>query len=122
MESLTLELDQFLRSVEISKTDFFTTLLGAGASVNSGIKSANDCVWEWKRDIYLTKGATNSQLKLDDRSEQVRQTIQSWINNENGYPIENSLSEYSFYIEKCYPIEDDRRKYFNKICQKRSLL
>lgn len=119
MESLTLEIDQFLRSVEISKTDFFTMLLGAGASVSSGIKSANDCVWEWKRDIYLTKGIAHTKLKLDDRSEQVRQTIQSWLDSESGYPSLNSLEEYSFYIERCYPIEDDRRKYFNKICQKK---
>jgi hypothetical protein len=77
MEDLTLEIDQFLRSVEISKTDFFTTLLGAGASINSGIKSAGDCIWEWKRDIYATKAISNSQLKLDDRSEQVRETIRT---------------------------------------------
>jgi hypothetical protein len=57
MDSLTLDIDQFLCSVEISKTDFFTMLLGAGASVSSGIKSANDCVWEWKRD--MTDSADN---------------------------------------------------------------
>jgi NAD-dependent SIR2 family protein deacetylase len=119
IDSIILESDQFLRSVEISKSDFFTILLGAGASVNSGIKSASDCIWEWKRDIYLTKAASNTQLKLDDRSEQVRETIQRWLNNESGYPKVNSTDEYSFYIEKCYPIEDDRRKYFNKICQKK---
>ncbi len=119
MEGLTLEIDQFLRSVEISKTDFFTTLLGAGASINSGIKSAGDCIWEWKRDIYATKAISNSQLKLDDRSEQVRETIQNWLDSESSYPALNSPDEYSFYVEKCYPIEADRQKYFKRLCEKK---
>ncbi|WP_431200485.1 SIR2 family protein [Mucilaginibacter sp. P19] len=119
MSDLTLEVDQFLRSVEISKTDFFTTIVGAGASISSGIKSASDCIWEWKRDIYATKAISNSQLKLDDRSEQVRETIQNWLNNENSYPLLNSAEEYSFYVEKCYPIEADRQKYFKRLCEKK---
>ena len=28
--------------------------LGAGASITSGVPSAGLCVWEWKRDIFLT--------------------------------------------------------------------
>ena len=119
MTEYILEYDQFVRSVEISKTDFFTVLLGAGASVNSGIKSANDCVWEWKRDIYSTKTTTGRISRLDDKSEQVRRAIQNWLDNEGIYPSADSADEYSFYIEKCYPIEDDRRKYFQRLCEKK---
>lgn len=114
-----LELDQFIRSVEISKTDFFTVLLGAGASINSGIKSADECVWEWKRDIYVTKATTHKLGKLDDKSEQVRQAVQTWLDNEGIYPDAGSIEEYSFYIEKCFPIEDDRRKYFQRLCERK---
>ncbi|GAA4326052.1 hypothetical protein GCM10023149_28660 [Mucilaginibacter gynuensis] len=118
-ENYVLEVDQFVRSVEISRQDFFTVLLGAGASITSGIKSANECVWEWKRDIYSTKVSTHNSGKLDDRSEQVRQTIQKWLDNEAIYPGLHSPEEYSVYIEKCYPIEDDRRKYFQRLAEKK---
>ncbi|MDR2269484.1 MAG: SIR2 family protein [Sphingobacterium sp.] len=114
-----LDFDQFIRSVEISKTDFFTVLLGAGASINSGIKSANECIWEWKKYIYTTKTTSQSTGKLDIKSEQVRQLIQKWLDNEGIYPAAGSPEEYSFYIEKCYPIEDDRRKYFQRLCAKK---
>lgn len=114
-----LDFDQFIRSVEISKSDYFTTLLGAGASITSGINSAYDCTWEWKRDIYINRASVNPNLKLDDRSEQVRNIIQKWLDSEGHYPKANSPEEYSTYIEMCYPIEDDRRKYFKKICEKK---
>ena len=41
MDNLTLEIDQFLRSVEISKTDFFTMLLGAVCEWNQRIGIIN---------------------------------------------------------------------------------
>lgn len=119
MQNLILEFDQFVRSVEISKSDVFTTLLGAGASVDSGIKSASECIWEWKRDIYLTRTNYNPKLKLDDRSEQVRATIQKWLDSEAVYPQAGHPDEYSTYIQKCYPIEADRRKYFQRLCEKK---
>jgi hypothetical protein len=95
MQNIVLEFDQFVRSVEISKSDVFTTFLGAGASVNSGIKSASECIWEWKRDIYLTKANHNQKFKLDDRSEQVRVTIQKWLDSEGVYPVAGHPDEYS---------------------------
>lgn len=119
MQNILLEFDQFLRSVEISKSDVFAIFLGAGASIDSGIKSANDCIWEWKRDIYLTKANPNSNFKFDDRSEQVRATIQKWLNSEGIYPPVDHPDEYPTYVEKCYPIEDDRRKYFQRLCEKK---
>lgn len=118
-KNYTLELDQFIRSVEISKTDYFSVLLGAGASVSSGIKSAGDCIWQWKRDIYTTKTVSKRQGNFDDKSDQVRQTIQKWLDTEGVYPPAASIEEYSFYIEKCYPIEEDRRKYFQRLCEKK---
>jgi len=117
MDNLTLEFDQFLRSVEISKNDAFTFLLGAGASVTSGIPSAGECVWEWKTSIYETKSDSKIFEIIDRNSAQARIHIQKWLNSESVYPKENSLEEYSFYVKHCYPIEDDRRKYFQKLCE-----
>ncbi|WP_426482199.1 hypothetical protein [Chryseobacterium sp. R2ACT005] len=117
MDNLTLEFDQFLRSVEISKNDAFTFLLGAGASVTSGIPSAGECIWEWKTNIYETKSNSKLFEIIDRNSAQARIHIQKWLNSESVYPKENSLKEYSFYVKHCYPIEDDRRKYFQKLCE-----
>ncbi len=114
-----LDLDQFIRSVAISKGDFFTVLLGAGASISSGIKSAEECIWEWKRDIYATKNSAHTTGNLNDKSAQVRQTIQKWLDEQGIYPVSGSPQEYSDYIKECYPIEDDRRKYFKGICERK---
>jgi NAD-dependent SIR2 family protein deacetylase len=119
VQNMVLEFDQFVRSVQISRSDLFSFFLGAGASANSGIKTANECIWEWKRDIYLTKAAHNLKIKLDDRSEQVRASIQKWLDSEGIYPSLGSSDEYSAYVGKCYPIEDDRRKYFQRLCEKK---
>jgi arylsulfatase A-like enzyme len=44
--------------------------------------------------------------------EAVRYKIQRWLDNQNRYPKLGNSSEYSFYIENCYPTHEDRRKYF----------
>lgn len=48
-----LQFDEFQRAIGISKNDTFSLLLGAGCSINSDIPSAEDCIWEWKRDIEV---------------------------------------------------------------------
>lgn len=118
MSNLILEQDQFIRSVEISKNDVFSVLLGAGASITSGIPSAADCIWDWKKNLYTSKHSHSAQ-KLDIKSDQVKAQIQKWLDTEGSYPTENSSQEYSFYAEECYPIEDDRRKFFQRICEKK---
>ena len=34
------------------------------------------------------------------------------------YPLLGSDEEYGFYVEHCYPIEDDRRQYFQNLAQR----
>ena len=52
-ENIQLEYDAFLRSFKRNIDVPHSFLLGAGASISSGIQSAYDCIWEWKKDIYL---------------------------------------------------------------------
>lgn len=118
-ENLILEFDELIRSIEISKNDAFSFLLGAGASISSGIQSASECIWEWKRDIYLSKNLFAKEYVSNYKVEQVKDLIQKWLDNEGSYLPNNHSDEYSFYAEKCYPIEDDRRKYFQRICEKK---
>lgn len=113
---MLFEMDEFLRSIEISKGDSFSFLLGAGASISSGVQSASDCIWEWKKDIYVSKNPHARDWIENYKMQQVRETIQKWLDSEGYYPPMGDETEYSFYVEKCYKIEDDRRKYFQRIC------
>lgn len=118
MSNPILEFDEFLRSVEISKNDTFSFFIGAGASITSGIPSAADCIWQWKKNIYESKTERRG-TKLDVKSEQAKELMQKWLDSEGQYPPKDHDREYSFYVERCYPIEDDRRKFFQSICERK---
>jgi NAD-dependent SIR2 family protein deacetylase len=111
-DNQSLELDAFVRSVGVNRSLRHAVLLGAGASISSGIPSASMCVWEWKRAIFLTNnpGVESQFSELSLRS--VRERIQSWLDARGGYPPNDLPEEYSYYIEKCFPISEDRRAFF----------
>ncbi len=111
-----LQFDEFLRSVDISKNDTYALLLGAGCSVSSGIPSANDCIWDWKKTIYKTNNSSAQGWIENYKNPRVQDTIQNWLDNQGGYIERGSLEEYSFYAQKCFPIEKNRSQYFQKIC------
>ena len=90
-------------------------LLGAGASVESGIQSASDCIWDWKKEIFLSKNPALIELYSNIKADNVRNSIQRWLDEQYQYPALNDDTEYSFYAEKAYPIANDRRKYFQHL-------
>ncbi|NML24027.1 hypothetical protein HHL16_24330 [Pseudoflavitalea sp. G-6-1-2] len=112
-----LPYDAFLRTLKQNTDTSHVVLLGAGASISSGIQSAADCIWEWKRDIFLTHNTHLPSEYKEYKSDTVQRSIQNWLDNQGGYPIEGAINEYSFYAEKAYPIDDIRRKYFENICR-----
>ena len=111
-----LQFDEFLRAIGISKNDTFSLLLGAGCSINSDIPSAEDCIWEWKRDIYKTNNPSVLGWIDNYKNKKSQTIIQNWLDNQGIYPEKNTKEEYSFYAYKCYPIDEHRRQYFEKIC------
>ncbi|MBJ2126330.1 SIR2 family protein [Flavobacterium sp. IB48] len=112
IENLQLDYDALLRSFKRNVDVPHSFLLGAGSSISSGIQSAYDCIWEWKKDIYLSKNINSAEFYKNYKNESVRISIQNWLDNQGEYPILDSAEEYTFYAEKAYPIADDRRKYF----------
>lgn len=112
-----LQIDEFLRSLKQNKDTTNSFLLGAGASVESGIQSAADCIWDWKRDIYVSQNPKDMGVCNNTKIEMVRRLIQRWLDSQKIYPPLHDDKEYSFYAEKAYPIEDDRRKYFQHLFQ-----
>ena len=66
----TLKFDEFIRSLKQNRDTTHSLLLGAGASVESGIPSASDCIWEWKHEIFTslnpTSANTFNNIKVDN--------------------------------------------------------
>lgn len=109
-----LPLDAFIRSVEIRKAKSHSLFIGAGASISSGLPSADTCIWEWKRDLFLTSNPGIEEQFSELSLPTVRNRIQRWIDGQGGYPKVGDPEEYGFYIQQCYPISDDRRAYFQE--------
>ncbi|MBS0151027.1 MAG: SIR2 family protein [Nitrospira sp.] len=90
-------------------------LLGAGASASSGVPTASQCIWEWKREIYLSGNPSlPPSLPLDITLPSVQEKIQSWLDHQGSFPPAESELEYVHYIEHCYPKSEDRTTYFRK--------
>ncbi|MGP0057997.1 MAG: argonaute/piwi family protein [Beijerinckiaceae bacterium] len=114
-DQLILSLDAFVRSIGVRRMTPFAMFLGAGASTSSGIPSAQMCIWEWKRQIFLTNNPGLEEQFAELSLDGVRRRIQLWLDRQEGYPRENTPEEYGFYIRQCFPISDDRRAYFAEL-------
>lgn len=109
---ISLTLDAFIRSIGVRRTSPIALFLGAGASTTSGIPSAQMCIWEWKRQIFLTNNPGLEEQFAEISLVEVKRRIQRWLDRQPGFPREGAPEEYGFYIQQCFPIEDDRRAYF----------
>lgn len=109
-----LSLDAFIRSVGVSRATQHVLFLGAGASITSGMPSAQMCIWEWKRNIFLTNNVGLEPLFSELSLDSVRRRIQKWLDRQGIYPADGAPEEYSVYIEACFPIPDNRRSYFQE--------
>lgn len=113
-DDFVIELDALIRSIGINRGTSHALLLGAGASITSGVPSAAGCIWEWKRSIFLTRNpgleAQFAELSLPA----VRSKIQRWLDAQKTYPVDEAPEEYGVYIQACFPIADDRRAFFQE--------
>src|SRR5574344_6042 len=116
-EEYTLGFDAFLRSFKQNIDSSFTFLLGAGASVSSGIQLASACIWDWKTLLYQSY-PNNKQIINPKYSDISKDVIQRWLETKGFIPEQNE-DEYSYYAEKAFPIDEDRKQYFfNLVCDK----
>ncbi len=116
-EEFILKYDHFLRSIEVNRSTTHSFLLGAGASISSHIQSASDCIWEWKRSIYVSNNPEYADEVKNYKSKNSQQRIQRWLDAQGKYPKLNDNKEYSTYVEETYPLESDRTQYFENLCQ-----
>jgi hypothetical protein len=111
-DELILSLDAFVRSVGIKCLVPHALFLGAGASISSGLPSAQKCIWEWKRSIFLTNNPGLEDQFCELSLPSVQRRIQLWLDQQGSFPAAGSAEEYGFYCHYCFPISSDRRAYF----------
>ncbi len=113
----TLALDAFARSIAVNRQAPHAFFLGAGTSVTSGVLSAEACIWQWKRRIFLSNNVGLEQQFADVSLPSVQQKIQHWLDDQGQYPHQGASDEYGFFVEACYPVADDRRQYFQSLIE-----
>jgi len=107
----TLEIDTFVRSVGVNRGSPYALFLGAGTSVSSGVPSAEACIWQWKKSIFCTNNPGLEEQVSEISLPAVQDRIDRWL-QVNGFSPGDGQDEYSYFIEKCLPIADDRRRFF----------
>ena len=113
-DDLVLSLDAFVRSIGIRQSAPLSIFVGAGASVSSGLPSAQMCIWEWKRSIFLTNNPGLEDQFTELSLPSIRRRIQQWLDEQGRFPPDGAPGEYGFYIQQCFPIAEDRRAYFQE--------
>ena len=78
----------------------YSLLLGSGASVTSGIRSAGELISEWKKDLFLQ--AKGEDASIDNLDEYYEKECASWF---------NPINPYSSLFEKRYDLPSQRRRF-----------
>ena len=113
---VTLTLPAFVRLIGVHTASPHAFFIGAGASISSGVPSAKQCIWQWKRDIFLTNNPGLEEQFAELSLPSIQGRIQKWLEGK-GYPTLGDEREYGLYIEECHPIAENRRAYFQGIVQ-----
>ncbi len=108
---------EFLRVYQL-RAPHLMWLLGAGASAASGIRTAGDMIWDFKRRIYCSEQKVPLRACEDLGDPRLLDKIQDFFDRQGTCPIRNSLEEYAFYFSRVYPNEADRRKYVEELISK----
>lgn len=109
-----LTADALVRSIAVNQSRPLSILLGAGASISSGMPSAQRCIWEWKQDIFVSNNPKLRDVVGELSLPGTRKRIQNWLDQRGSFPPEGNSDEYSFYAEACYPTAQDRQKFFQR--------
>ena len=119
-DNFVLSLDAFVRSIGIRQAAPLSVFVGAGASISSGLPSAQMCIWEWKHSIFLTNNPGLEDQFAELSLPGIRRRIQQWLDGQGLFPADGAPDEYGFYVQQCFPITEDRRAYFqNRVSKAR---
>jgi len=107
-----LAIDAFIRLAAVDPDRKFSLLLGAGASISSGMPSAQRCIWEWKREIFITRNPTLKESVGEISLPGTQKRIQRWLDQTQEFPAVGAPNEYSTYAQYCFPTQQGRRSFF----------
>jgi len=109
-----IDINIFVNSFTVKPDKSMSFLLGAGASISSGIASGGQMVWDFKRSLYCTAKNIRTTNYPDMSKESVQKEIQAYFDGQVGFPKIWTPEEYSFYFEKCYPSRRNREFYIQQ--------
>src|SRR5437762_2553630 len=90
-------------------------LLGAGASASSGIPTAVDLIWDFKRTLFCAAQKVSIRTCQDLADPLLRTRLQAFIDNSGRLPANGTDSEYAELFTTAYPDEADRRRYIDRV-------
>jgi hypothetical protein len=104
--------DDFTRRFSLRAANL-TWLLGAGASAAAGIPTAQDMVWGFKQQLFISQRRVSPQTVAGLSNPRVRAQIQAHIDSSEHLPPVGDPDEYARMFEITYPSEADRRTYLD---------
>ena len=92
--------------------------LGAGASATSGIPTAGDMIWDFKRSLYCSEQKISVRRCQDLHDPGLQKQLQTFCDALGRFPPATSESEYAELFQAVYPSEADRRRYIDTMIQR----
>lgn len=99
------DLALFINNKPEEKQALYSMLLGAGASVSSGIKTGQELVEEWLRHIYRKYNSSTENISLDDIRKYLKENCYDWYKPDN---------EYASLFGKIYDLPYQRRNFIER--------
>lgn len=111
--SADMDFSYFLRAYAL-RAPRMMWFLGAGASAAAGIPTAEQLIWAFKRELYVSRERRSTSQIEDLSSPRVRDYLQSYFARGQNCPGCGAPDEYAYFFEQCYPNEADRRSFIDK--------
>ena len=100
------KLTNVISSFSVKPDSSMSILLGAGASISSGIMSGGQMIWDFKRRIYCIANQVSESVFPDLSKESARKEIQTYLDATGEHPSVYSNCEYSHYFEYLFNNRD----------------
>ncbi len=112
---LIVDYGVFLSSFNVKPNGAMSFLVGSGISVQSGIPTGGQLVWEFKREIFCRETRTHRDSFSDLSLQKNQVKLQAYFDSKGEYPKLYAPEEYSFYFKKCYPMASDRELFIQNL-------
>lgn len=117
MPATRIEQSQLVRIFEVQTQPELMLLLGAGASISSGVLTATDMMWTFKRKLYCTENRIHPDNFKDLQNPDNQAVLQAYVERQAWYPGQWTDNEYSVLFEQCWPDERQRRQFIQSCIQ-----